>query len=205
MPTRTYAKTLGYILLFVISVALIGYGWMMRQFERAQNAYRQGDSARALELYGGVENRFQQVPWMSAVFKEEYEHMNLNEVAILYSQRKYQEALAKLEALPADAPSLVENSEYSFWMGNLLFRQAVESKNPETSVNALKAALSEYQKGLVAQPDDWDLKFNYELVRHIFAQKDQNRQQQEQKVKTLIEKMRPQEPSRQELAPEKRG
>jgi hypothetical protein len=131
--------------------------------------------------------------------------MNLNEVAILYSQRKYQDALAKLETLPADAPSVVENSEYSFWMGNLLFRQAVESKNPETSVNSLKAALSEYQKGLVAQPDDWDLKFNYELVRHIFSQKDQSRQQQEQKVKTLIEKMRPQEPSRQELAPEKRG
>jgi tetratricopeptide (TPR) repeat protein len=205
MPTRSYAKTLGYILLLIMSITLIGYAWMMRQFERAQNAYRQGDSARALELYASVENRFQQLPWMSAVFKEEYAHMNLNEVAILYSERKYQEALAKLEALPADAPSLVENSEYSFWMGNLLFRQAVESKNPETSVNALKAALSEYQKGLVAQPDDWDLKFNYELVRHIFAQKDQNRQQQEQKVKTLIEKMRPQEPSRQELAPEKRG
>lgn len=203
MPS--YAKTLGYILLLIISMTLIGYGWMMRQFERAQNAYRQGDSERALELYGKVENRFQQLPWLSAVFKEEYEHMNLNEVAILYNQRKYQEALAKLEALPADASSMAENSEYSFWMGNLLFRQAVESKNPETSVNSLKAALSEYQKGLVAQPDDWDLKFNYELVRHIFSQKDQSRQQQEQKVKTLIEKMRPQEPSRQELAPEKRG
>jgi tetratricopeptide (TPR) repeat protein len=203
MPS--YAKTIGYVLLFIISMTLIGYGWMMRQFEHAQNAYRQGDSERALELYGKVENRFQQLPWMSAVFKEEYEHMNLNEVAILYNQRKYQEALAKLEALPADAPSMAENSEYSFWMGNLLFRQAVESKNPETSVNSLKAALSEYQKGLVAQPDDWDLKFNYELVRHIFSQKDQSRQQQEQKVKTLIEKMRPQEPSRQELAPEKRG
>jgi tetratricopeptide (TPR) repeat protein len=205
MPTRTYTKTLGYILLFVISMSLIGYGWMMRQFERAQNAYRQGDSAQALEIYNAVESPFQKIPWMSALFKEEYAHLNLNEVAILYSQRKYQEALAKLEALPADAPSVVESSDYSFWMGNLLFRQAVESKNPETSVNALKAALSEYQKGLVAQPDDWDLKFNYELVRNIFGQQDRNRQQQEQKVKTLIEKMRPREPSRQELAPEKRG
>ena len=59
MPTTTYAKTLGYLFLFIISVALIGYGWMMRQFERAQNAYRQGDSARALEFYGGVESPFQ--------------------------------------------------------------------------------------------------------------------------------------------------
>jgi tetratricopeptide (TPR) repeat protein len=205
MPTRTYAKMLGYILLSVISVALIGYGWMMRQFERAQNAYRQGDSAQALEIYGEVDRPFQKLPWMSALFKEEYEHLNLNQVAILYGQRKYQEAFAKIEGLPADDPSLVANGEYSFWMGNLLFRQALETKNPESSVNALKGALSEYQKGLVAQPDDWDLKFNYELMRHIFAQKDQNRQQQEQKVKTLIEKMRPQEPSRQELAPEKRG
>jgi tetratricopeptide (TPR) repeat protein len=205
MPTTTHAKILGYLFLLIISVALIGYGWMMRQFERAQNAYRQGDSARALEIYGEVHSPFQKLPWMSTLFKDEYEHLNLNEVAILYSQRKYQEALAKLEGLPADAPSLVESGEYSFWMGNLLFRQALESKNPETSVNALKGALSEYQKGLVAQPDDWDLKFNYELVRHIFAQQDRNRQQQEQKVKTLIEKMRPQEPSRQELAPEKRG
>jgi tetratricopeptide (TPR) repeat protein len=205
MPTRTYAKMLGYILLSVISVALIGYGWMMRQFERAQNAYRQGDSAQALEIYGEVDRPFQKLPWMSALFKEEYEHLNLNQVAILYGQRKYQEAFAKIEGLPADDPSLVANGEYSFWMGNLLFRQALETKNPESSVNALKGALSEYQKGLVAQPDDWDLKFNYELMRHIFAQKDPNRQQQEQKVKTLIEKMRPQEPSRQELAPEKRG
>ena len=205
MPTRTYAKTLGYILLFAISAALIGYGWMMRQFERAQNAYRQGDSARSLEIYGEVDKPFQKLPWMSALFKEEYEHLNLNQVAILYSQGKYGDALAKIEGLPADDPSLAANGEYSFWMGNLLFRQALETKNTESSVNALKGALSEYQKGLVAQPDDWDLKFNYELVRHIFAQKDQNRQQQEQKVKTLIEKMRPQEPSRQELAPEKRG
>jgi tetratricopeptide (TPR) repeat protein len=205
MPTRTYAKTLGYILLFVISVALIGYGWMMRQFERAQNAYRQGDSAQSLEIYGEVDRPFQKLPWMSALFKEEYEHLNLNQVAILYSQGKYREALAKIEGLPADDPSLAENGEYSFWMGNLLFRQALETKNTEASVNALKGALSEYQKGLVAQPDDWDLKFNYELVRHIFSQQDRSRQQQEQKVKTLIEKMRPQEPSRQELAPEKRG
>jgi tetratricopeptide (TPR) repeat protein len=205
MPTRTYAKTLGYILLFVISVALIGYGWMMWQFERAQNAYRQGDSAQSLEIYNEVDKPFQKLPWMSALFKEEYEHLNLNQVAILYSQGKYREAFAKIEGLPADDPSLAANGEYSFWMGNLLFRQALETKNTESSVNALKGALSEYQKGLVAQPDDWDLKFNYELVRHIFAQKDQNRQQQEQKVKTLIEKMRPQEPSRQELAPEKRG
>jgi HKD family nuclease len=98
-----------------------------------------------------------------------------------------------------------ESGDYAFWMGNLLFRQATESKNPETSLNALKAALSEYQKGLAAKPEDWDLKFDYELVRSIFAQQDRNKEKQQQQIKTLIEKMRPQDPSQQQLAPEKRG
>jgi hypothetical protein len=90
-------------------------------------------------------------------------------------------------------------------MGNLLFRQALESKDPETVTNALKSAMSEYQRGLAAQPDDWDLKFNYELVRSILVQPERDRKAQEQKVKSIIDKMRPQEPSQQQVAPEKRG
>ena len=90
-------------------------------------------------------------------------------------------------------------------MGNVLFRQAIESKDGETATNSLKAALSEYQRGLAQQPDDWDLKFNYELVRNILAQPDRDRKSQEQKVKSIMDKMRPQDPSQQQMAPEKRG
>ena len=113
--------------------------------------------------------------------------------------------MEKLEQSPAHLPELAESSDYAFWMGNLLFRQATESKNPEASLTALKGALSEYQKGLAAKPDDWDLKFDYELVRAIFAKQDRSQEKQQQKVKTLIEKMRPQDPSQQQMAPEKRG
>jgi hypothetical protein len=65
--------------------------------------------------------------------------------------------------------------------------------------------MSEYQRGLAAQPGDWDLKFNYELVRGILAQPERDRKAQEQKVKSIIDKMRPHEPSQQQVAPEKRG
>jgi hypothetical protein len=205
MPIRKYATTTGYILVFLISAGLLAYGWLTLQFDRAQKAIRQGDTAQALEIYARTEAPFRMLPWLPQLFKEEYKLLSFNQVSILYSQRKNDEALTKLEQLPEHAAALVGSGDYSFWMGNLLFRQAVESKNPEASVNALKAALSEYQRGLAAQPDDWDLKFNYELVRVIFAQQDRDRQKQEQKVKSIIEKMRPQEPSRQELAPEKRG
>ena len=205
MPIRKYLVTTGYLLALLLSLGLLAYGWMMRQFETAQQAFLEGDGARALELYGRAESPFQKLPWLSALLKEEYKQVSLNQVAILYSQNQNQEALAKLEQMPEKAPAMVESGDYAFWMGNLLFRQAVESKNPETSLNALKASLSEYQKGLAAEPDDWDLKFNYELVRTIFAQQDRSKEKQEQKVKSLIEKMRPQDPGQQQLAPEKRG
>jgi hypothetical protein len=81
----------------------------------------------------------------------------------------------------------------------------LESKDPETVANALKSAMSEYQRGLAAQPDDWDLKFNFELVRNILAQPGRDRKAQEQKIKSIIDKMRPQDPSRQQVAPEKLG
>jgi hypothetical protein len=129
----------------------------------------------------------------------------LNQVAILYSQRKNGDALAKLEQLPSDAPELVESADYLFWMGNVLFRQALESKDPETSVKTLTSAMSEYQRGLAAQPDDWDLKFNYELLRSMLAQPDRDKKAQEQKVKSIIDKMRPTDPTQKQMAPEKRG
>ncbi len=205
MPIRKYLVTAGYLLLLLLCLGLLGYGWMMRQFETAQNALRRGDSAQALEYYGRAERPFQTFPWLAALLKEEYARVSLNQVAILYNQKQNQEALEKLEQLPTQLPALAETGDFGFWMGNLLFRQATESKNPEAALKALKAALSEYQKGLAASPDDWDLKFDYELVRSIFVKQDRNQEKQEQKVKSLLEKTRPQDPSQQKMAPEKRG
>ena len=205
MPIRKYLITAGYLLALLLSLGLWAYGWTMRQFETAQDAFRRGDSAQALEAYRRAEMPFQKFPWLAKLFEEEYARVNFNQVAILYQQRQDQEAVEKLEQLPAHLPALAESGDYGFWMGNLLFRQATESKNPETSLNALKAALSEYQKGLAAKPEDWDLKFDYELVRSIFAKQDRNQEKQQQKVKSIIDKMRPQDPSQQQVAPEKRG
>ena len=198
-------KLAGYILVFVISAGLIAYGWVMFELDRAQTAVSQGDLAGAMQTYARIERPMHELPWLTQILTAEHKQASLNQVALLYSQRKTADALAKLEQLPIDAPALVESGDYSFWMGNVLFRQAIESQDAETATNALKAAMSEYQRGLAQQPDDWDLKFNYELVRNILAQPNRDRKAQEQKVKSIIDKMRPQDPSQQQMAPEKRG
>ena len=193
-----------YFVIFIVSVGLIGYGWLILQTQAAQTAHQQGDIQGATQIYGRAEKVFYFIPWLSRILPEEYKDVILRQVAILYEQNRSDEAFEKLEQISITAPSLTESGEYSFWTGNLLLRRALQTKDPETSVNAAKAALSEYQKGLAAQPDDWDLKYNFELVSQLFQKGDKSKD--EQKVKSLVDKMRQQnEPSREELAPEKRG
>jgi hypothetical protein len=205
MSRINYGRLAGYLLVLLVSAALIGYGWLMLELDRAQKAFSQGDLDGALEIYARVERPFQELPWLAQVFADEHKQATLNQVAILYSQRRNADAVAKLEQIPGQAPALVESGEYLFWVGNLSFREALESKDAETSVKALKAAASEYQRGLAAQPDDWDLKFNYELLRKMLAQPGRDGKAQEQKIKSIIDKMRPAEPSQKQIAPEKRG
>lgn len=205
MPRMSSARLAGYLLVFLISAASIGYGLVTFELDRAQKAFSQGDLAGAMEAYARVERPLRQIPWLPQIFAEEHKQASLNQVAILYSQRDNAGALAKLEELPAYAPALGESADYSFWMGNLLVREAVESHDPETTVKTLRSALSEYQRGLAAQPDDWDLRFNYELLRSMLAKPDRDGKAQEQKVKSIIDKMRPTEPSQKQMAPEKRG
>jgi tetratricopeptide (TPR) repeat protein len=195
MPRTNYARLSGYVIVFLISAGLVGYGWLTRELDRAHQAFSRGDLNGAMETYA----------WLPQILPDEHKQASLNQVAILYRQQKNSEALAKLQEIPAYAPELVESADYLFWMGNVLFRQASESKDPETAAKTLRSAMSEYQRGLAAQPDDWDLKFNYELLRSTLAQPDRDRKSQEQKVKSVIDKMRPTDPSQKQLAPEKRG
>ena len=202
---RNYFIAAGYLFVLLLSSSLLGYGWMMRQFETAQQAARRGDDARALELYRRAERPFHKLPWLTHLLSAEYAQVNLNQVAILYQQKQYEAAVEKLERLAMQLPARADSGDYRFWMGNLLFRRAAQSADPKASLEVLKAALSEYQKGLVAQPDDWDLKFDYELLRSILAKRGRNQAKQAEEVKSIIDKMRLQEPMPQQLAPERRG
>ncbi|MGH7846699.1 MAG: hypothetical protein ACREQW_16245 [Candidatus Binatia bacterium] len=202
-------KVLGpvcYFLIFIGSAALLGYGWLILRIDQAQRAQQRGDTETAAKIYSQAETPFYFVLGLARVLREEYKNVSLSQVSILYGQNRTEDAFKKLEQISTTAPLLMESGEYAFWTGILLFRQALQTKDPEASVNAAKSALSEFQKGLAAQPEDWDLKYNYELVSTIFLQKERSQKREEQKVKSLLDKMRPtNDPSGEDLAPEKRG
>jgi len=50
-----------------------------------------------------------------------------------------------------------------------------------------------------------DLKYNYEVIRQFFAQKEQDSKREGEKVKSILDKMRPTQDKKQEIAPEKLG
>jgi hypothetical protein len=54
-------------------------------------------------------------------------------------------------------------------------------------------------------PDDWDLKYNYEVIKQIFTQKEQDSKREGEKVKSILDKMRPTLEKKPDMAPEKLG
>ncbi|HWP56843.1 MAG TPA: hypothetical protein VNL14_03030 [Candidatus Acidoferrales bacterium] len=194
-----------HLLVFIVSGALLAYGWLAFEIDRAQRTQRQGDTEAAATIYARAERPFFWIPGLARILAHAYKAVSFGQVAIFYEQNRTDDALGKLEQISATAPALTETGEYAFWTGNLLFRQAQQTKDPEAAVSSAKAALGEFQRGLALEPEDWDLKYNYELVSTMFL-KGQSQKKEEQKVKSLLDKMRPtQEPSREDLAPEKRG
>ena len=165
----------------------------------------EGNARRAAEIYQAAEAPFLKVPWLTRVLRNDYQRLVFNQVAIFYAEGKDEEVIERLEEEAARAPFLGETGEYAFWNGNVLLRQAARSKKPEVMLKNLKDALTIYRKGLEAQPDDWDLKYNYELVQHVLSQGGRGKKKEE-RVKSILKKMRPLvKPARDKLPPEKRG
>lgn len=193
-------------LVVLVSAGLIAYSWWLFQIERGNWSLRKGARQTAAEIFSSAEAPLFKIPWLAYLVKSDYEKLFFNQIGILYAKGSHDEAIEKLDEGARRAPFLAESAEYSFWTGNIFLRRATQSKDPEASLNALQVALAEYQKGLAAQPEDWDLKYNYELVRHILSQTDRDKKKDAEKVRSILEKMRPTvQPSREELPPEKRG
>lgn len=196
----------GLSLICLVSAGLMGYAWWLFQIERGDRALRRGDYGTATEIYETAQAPFLRLPLLASVVKEDYRRLVFTQAAALYKEGRYQEILATIEERAGRFPFLTESGAYSFWVGNALLRSAIQSPDSEDAVNGLKAALAEYQKGLAAQPEDWDLKYNYELVKNILSQRDRDKKKEDERVKSILEKMRlPLEPTKGGLAPERKG
>jgi tetratricopeptide (TPR) repeat protein len=193
------------ILVFLCSAGLIGYSWLVFQMSRGVAAVRHGELETAANIFELAETPFRTVPWLSRILKYDYEKLTFDQVNVLFAQGEPEVIFDKFEEAVRSSPAIKDQGDFAFWMGNLLFRRAVASKDGEEALGYLKSALAEYQRGLAVAPEDWDLKYNYEVIKQIFAQKEQDSKREGEKVKSILDKMRPTQDKKQQIAPEKLG
>ncbi|MET0501291.1 MAG: hypothetical protein ABW172_07200 [Candidatus Binatia bacterium] len=192
-------------MILLCSAALIGYSWLVLQMSRGVAAARQGELEKAANIFALAESPFRTVPWLSQILKDDYQKLIFDQANVLSAQGEQELIAEKFEAAVNNSPTIKDQGDFAFWTGSLLFRRAVASKDGEEALSYLKSALAEYQRGLAAAPEDWDLKYNYEVIKQIFAQKEQDGRREGEKVKSILDKMRPAQEKKQEIAPEKLG
>ena len=192
------------IFVFLCSAGLIGYSWLIFQMSRGVDAARHGELQTATSIFESAEAPFRAVPQLSRVLQDDYERLILDQANVLFAQGEQDVIIEKFEEAVRNSPAIKDQGNFAFWMGNLLFRRAAASEDGEEALGYLKSSLAEYQRGLVAAPEDWDLKYNYEVMRQVLSQKDQDGKKGE-KVKSILDKMRPAQDKKQDIAPEKQG
>jgi len=193
------------LLAFLCSAALIGYSWLVFQMSRGVAAARQGELEQAAAIFELAETPFRTIPWLAQILKDDYNKLIFDQVNVLSTHGEPEAIFDKFEEAVRNSPAIKDEGNFAFWTGNLLFRRAVTSQDGEEALGYLKSSLAEYQRGLTVAPEDWDLKYNYEVLRQILAQKGQDGKREGEKVKSILDKMRPAQEKKQEIAPEKLG
>lgn len=189
----------------LLSLLFMGYGVWLLQLERGASAVAHGELEAATDYYTSAERPFRFV--LGWVFPDHYSRVVFPKIAVLYNRGKTSEVVAELERATARAPSLAERPEFAFWSGNVLLRRALEATDSEIIIKHLYAAAGHYRKALEAAPEDWDIKYNYELVQHVLAEQEREKEKEQSKMKSILERIRtitepaPKEPP----PPEKQG
>ena len=189
----------------VCSAGLIAYSWLAFQMSRGVTAAREGEFEKAASIFALAEKPFQTVPGLPQLLKDDYEKLIFDQVNVLFAQGDQEAIAEKFEEAVKNDPSIKDRGDFAFWTGSLLFHRAAAAKKGEEALDHLKSARAEYQRGLAAVPEDWDLKYNYEVISQIFSQKQQDTKREGERVKSILDKMRPAQEKKQDIAPEKQG
>ncbi|MBI4481290.1 MAG: hypothetical protein HY652_00225 [Acidobacteria bacterium] len=193
------------IVLLVCGAGLLWLGSWARDLQQANQRFSEGDNVKSAQMYHGVLAKLPNVSWLRQALGAQIREAILSEVVILYREKKYQDGIRVLQERADQFPFLSSHDSYHFWLGNLLFQQALIEKAPESLIDGLRASQEEYQKALEQSPHNWDYKHNFEVVKRIFLLGEKSRQPEEE-LELLLEEIRTDmERRKRELPPEKRG
>jgi hypothetical protein len=188
LPRYRSVITATALLAFLAGGALVIYGRWTQPIAAAGVALEAGNTEGALAPYADSARRFRGLALSQRLLAPDFSLVAHNQLVVLYGLHRYDEVIERAVDAPAAA-------EPHFWAGCALFRKAAQQTTRDAQLEWVTRAQDELKLALVAAPDDWDTKFNYELTSRLAAAlrpgSDKRGNQQTNAPSTLIQLLRP--------------
>jgi hypothetical protein len=127
----------------------------------AQQAMKEGRLQVALIEYRSAERRLAGSAIVRRLLPEVYDSAISSELAIMYSLKQYDDVIDKAGATGSPAAR--------FWAGCALFAKADIDVSDKNRLNWMAQAQQEFRGAVAAEPDNFDARFNYELIAKLIA------------------------------------
>lgn len=161
MITQFKSIVLGLMVLVLIAGGtMLAYARWTRPITQADAELAAGQLAPALAGYATAETRFDRMPPLKQAFSSEYDRVVANQLLLLYRLGRYDETIDKAEHAP-------EGAIPHFWAGLALYRKGEIERKPDARLQLVNGAQQELYRALEASPEDWDTKYNFELVTRL--------------------------------------
>jgi len=172
------------VVLLAAGLAFLGYASWTGHVTAADAALADGRLDQALAEYKLAEARFDTLPAVRQLVADDHARVVANHLTVLYRLKRYDEVIDVAQRAPAAASP-------SFWAGSAFFQKAMTEEQPETRLGWLGRGEEEFRKAVEATPDDWDTKFNFELITRLAAEL---RKQPKTPPKQMMQLLRPPQP-----------
>jgi len=168
MIAPTGKRAVPLLLLTLTVVFSTGWSWkdlFSDKADRAMELYNEGKYEEALELYSE-----------EVIENPDSPELSYNLGNMLYRNKRFDDALPSY----SQAQKQQELQQLArFNTGNSLVKSGMNSGDSEK----LKKALESYREAIRMAPDDLDAKYNYEFVKKILSDQQDQEQQQDQQEK----------------------
>jgi len=182
IPLARWAGATAMVLTLLSGCAAIACARWMRPAADGDAALADGRYEQALASYAAAETRFDRIAAAKELFADDYGHVMANRLWILHRLERYDEAVDTAQRAP-------ESAAPHFWSGCAFFEKARAEEKPDMRLGWLTRAEEEFRRAVQAAPDDWDTKYDFELVTKLAAEL---RQQPKTPPNQLMQLLRPQ-------------
>ena len=155
---------------------------------RRLHQYARGAVVRILHVGNIANNAYNNAKFLrrkgveADVLCYDYTHVMANELWLLHRLQRYDEVVDVAQRAP-------ERAQPHFWSGAAFFEKARAEEKPEPRLGWLTRAEEELRRAVEAEPDDWDTKYDFELVTKLAAEL---RKQPKTPPNQLMQLLRPQ-------------